>query len=127
MVLRFIATTLALAVATFIVPGVHLTSRDVPTDIVALVAVAVIFGLVNAAVKPLFSRFGMTPVGLVVLAAALLVVNAVLLLVVSKICEVTHLAWTVGSFPSALGAALVVSFVSFLVNSLFGSRGEEHR
>lgn len=127
MVIRFFATVLALALATFLVPGIAMGSKDPATDIAGLAGVSVIFGVVNSAVKPLFRRFGRTPVGLIVLGAALLVVNAGLLLLTSWICGMVHIPWHVSGPVAAIVGALVVSVVSFLVNSLFGSRGEVHR
>ncbi len=127
MVIRFLANVLALALATFLIPGISMTSKELSTDLPAMFGVAVIFGLVNSAVKPLFRRFGRSPVGLIVLGVALLVVNAALLLLTSEVCSLIHLPWRVTGFGSAALGALVVSVVSFLVNALFGSRGEVHR
>ena len=126
MLVRFLANVLALALATWLVPGIHMTSRQPSTDVAALVGVAVFFGVVNSAVKPLFG-VAHTPVRLVGLGAALLVVNAILLLVTSAFCGLTGIPWRVDDFVSAAIGAVVVSVVSFLVNALFGRRGVEHR
>jgi len=120
------ANVLALACATLLVPGIEMTSKQLSTDLPALVGVAVIFGVVNSVVKPLF-RAAHSPVALVILGASLLVVNALLLLVTSWVCGLTHIPWHVDGFLPAIEAALLVSIVSFLVNALFGRRGEEHR
>lgn len=125
MLLRFAAIVLALAVATWVVPGIHMTSPDLATNLAAMFGVAVIFGLVNSAVKPLFHAEG--PVWLVLLGAALLVVNALLLLLTSRVCGLAHIPWKVDGFGPALLGGLLVSVVSFLVNALFGRRGEVHR
>lgn len=126
MFVRFIAHVLALGLATLILPGVELTSGSRVSDITALFVVAVIFGIVNSAVKPIF-RFASKPLWLVLLGLALLVVNAGLLLLTSWVCSLLNLPWNVDGFESALIGGLIVAVISFLVNSLFGVRGEHHR
>ncbi len=126
MLVRFLANVLALALATWLLPGIRMTSSEPSTDVAALVGVAIFFGVVNSAVKPLFG-FAHTPVRLVLLGAALLVVNAALLLVTSALCGLAGIPWHVDGFVDAVLGALVVSVVSFLVNALFGRRGTEHR
>lgn len=126
MVVRFIATVLALVLATLLVPGIRLQPGTAGAEIVAMTVVAVIFGAANSAVKPLF-RFWHTPVRMVLLAVALLVANAGLLLLTSWICGLLHIGWRVDGVLPALVGGLIVGVVSFLVNALFGRRGEEHR
>lgn len=127
MVVRFFAVVLAMALATLVVPGIHMTSSQTSTDIAALVGVAVVFGFANAGLKPIFARVGRSPIGLIVLALVLLLANAGLLLLISTVCQAVGVPWKVAGPLSALAGAFVISVVSFLVNSLFGTRGEEHR
>jgi putative membrane protein len=125
-IVRFLATVVALAVATFVLPGITLGSSDVPVEVITIVVVAAIFGTVNGAVKPLF-RFRHTPGYLVLLGAALLVVNAGLLLLTSWVCSLLRVPWHVDGFVSALIGGFIVSVVSFLANALLGSRAVVHR
>lgn len=126
-ILRFLAHVLALVLATLLVPGITLYTHQPSTAVATMFGVAVIFGLVNSAVKPLFGRFAASPLGLIVLAVTLLVVNAGLLLLTSWVSGLLAIPWHVdGPLPALLGG-LFVSVVSFLVNSLFGARGQEHR
>nr|NLI51691.1 phage holin family protein [Propionibacterium sp.] len=125
-VLRFLATVVALVVATLLLPGVTLGSSEVPVEIVTMVVVAAIFGAVNGAVKPLF-RFRHTPGYLILLGAALLVANAALLLLTSWVCSLLRVPWHVDGFASALVGGIIVSVVSFLANALLGSRAVVHR
>lgn len=127
MIVRFLANVLALALATLIVPGIEMTSNQLSTDAAALVGVALIFGVVNSLVKPLFNRFEHSPTGMIVLGAALWVVNAALLLVTSAVCGFAGIPWRVTDPIQALLGALLVAVVSFVVNALFGRRGTEHR
>jgi len=124
--IRFLATVVALVVATLLLSGITLGSSDVPVEIVTMVVVAAIFGAVNGAVKPLF-RFRHSPGYLILLGAALLVVNAGLLLLTSWVCSLLRVPWHVDGFVSALIGGLIVSVVSFLANALLGNRGVVHR
>ncbi len=123
---RFFASAAALAVATWLLPGI---STEVGSDDWAkgwtVVGVAVIFGIVNSLVKPLF-KFASAPLILITLGAFLLVINAALLMLVSWIAENVGLAWHVADWGSAFLGALIVSVVSFILNAFF-KKGEEHR
>jgi len=123
---RFFASAAALAVATWLLPGI---STDVGADAWAkvwtVVAVAAIFGAVNSVVKPLFT-FATAPLIFLSLGLFLLVINAVLLMLVSWLAGQLGLAWHVDDWGSAFLGALIVSVVSFIVNAFF-KRGEEHR
>jgi putative membrane protein len=127
MLIRFIANAAALALATFLVPGIALTGQTTEEKALAILVVAFIFGLVNAVVKPFF-QFVTAPLVLITLGLFLLVVNASLLLLTSWIAEHIHVGWHVEGFWSALLGALIVSVVSFLVNnSLNNGREERHQ
>ncbi|MBA3019737.1 phage holin family protein [Propionicimonas sp.] len=123
---RFFASAAALAVATWWLPGI---STDAAADDWArgwtIVAVAVIFGIVNSLVKPLFT-FAAAPLILITLGLFLLVINALLLMFVSWIAGQLGLAWHVADWGTAFWGALIVSIVSFVLNAFF-KRGEEHR
>ncbi len=123
---RFFASAAALAVATWLLPGI---STDVGADDWAkawtVVGVAVIFGIVNSLVKPLF-QFASAPLILITLGLFLLVINAVLLMLVSWLAQHLGLAWRVDDWGSAFLGALIVSVVSFILNAFF-KKGEEHR
>lgn len=126
MFVRFFASVAALAVATWLLPGI---TTDVGSDDWAkagtVIAVAVIFGIVNSVVKPLF-KFATAPLIFLSLGLFLLVINALLLMLVSWIAGRLGLAWHVADWGTAFLGALIVSVVSFLVNAFF-KKGEEHR
>lgn len=126
-ILRFLAHVLAIVLATLVVPGIVLYTHQPSTAVATMFGVAAIFGAVNSAVKPLFGRFAKSPVGLLVLGATLLGVNAGLLLLISWVSGLLAIPWHVTDWRAALFGGLFVAVVSFLVNALFGRRGEEHR
>ena len=126
MIVRFLVNALALGVATWLLPGIMLTASTPEQRILAVLLAAVIFGLVNSVVKPLFV-FVTSPVLLLTLGLFLLVINAALLLLTSWLAGVLGIGWHVDSFWSAFWGALLVSIVSFVGNSVLGRREQVHR
>lgn len=127
MLLRFLVNAAAIAVATWWVPGITLREGPVENKVVALLAVAVIFGLVNSVLKPIFTLFS-TPLILVTLGLFLLIINALLLLLTSWVAGQFGLGWHVDGLASAFWGALIVSVVSFILNAFVGNtRAVEHR
>jgi putative membrane protein len=109
--LRWAGTSLALYVATEVVPGV-----DYHGPWWGLLLVAVVFGLVNALVRPVVVLLT-CPLVLLTLGLGLLLINAAMLGLT---------AWLAGDWltvegcvPAVLGA-LLISVVSFLFNLLVG-------
>ncbi|MGV8907362.1 MAG: phage holin family protein [Propionicimonas sp.] len=125
MLVRFLASAAALAVATWLIPGIVLADGDLFSRSITLLAVAAIFGVVNSIVKPLF-KFVSAPLILITLGLFLLVINAALLLLVSWFAGELHLGWQVTDWGSAIWGGLIVSIVSFILNA-FKQRGENHR
>lgn len=126
MIVRFLVNAAALGLATLLLPGITLAGGQTVDKVVGLGLVAVVFGLVNSLVKPLFN-FVITPWKLALLGLALWVVNAVLLLVTSWVCGLLGVAWQVDGFGSALPGALLVAVVSFILNSLIGRKQKVHQ
>ena len=126
MLLRFLASGLALAVATWLLPGITVVNAQAETQVLTLLAVAAIFGVVNSIVKPLF-RIVAGPLVFLTLGLFLLVINAVLLMLVSWLAGELGLDWHVDDWGSAFLGALIVSVVSFLLNAFLGKRGTDHR
>lgn len=126
MIIRFLVSALALGFATWLLPGIWLEVVDEPADAaLTILIVAAIFGLVNALVKPLFV-FVTSPLLLVTLGLFLLVINAALLMLTSWVCEQLGVGWGVDGYWAAFWGALIVSLVSFLLNSMVGRRGQVH-
>ena len=126
MLVRFLASAAALAVATWLLPGIVLADGDLGGRSITLLLVAAIFGLVNSLVKPMF-KFVSAPLILITLGLFLLVINAALLLLVSWLAEQLGLGWSVADWGSAVWGGLIVSIVSFILNAFFNKRGENHR
>jgi putative membrane protein len=109
----------AVAVATWLVPGISLTGTH---RVWTILLVALVLGLVNAFIRPLISALSC---GLIVLTLGLftLVINGLMLWLASWISE--HwlgLGFRVNGFWSAFFGAIIVSIVSILLSSLVGER-----
>ncbi len=109
-------TAVSLWIATLLVPGIRLGGDDTLAKVITLLLVAVIFGVINAVLKPIIKLFGC---GLYVFTLGLiaLVVNGLLFLLVGYIAEQMSLPYEVDNFwPAAVLGAIVVAVVSFVLN-----------
>jgi putative membrane protein len=116
--IRLVITAVSLWIATLLISGIELTTDSVPQKIGTLLAVAVIFGIVNAVLRPIIKVIGC---GLYVLTLGLLalVVNGLLFLLTSWIAGRLDLPFHVADFwPSAVLGALLVGVVSWVLNML---------
>ena len=118
--LRTLANAAALAVATWIFSGISLTGTDTTQKVLTMLLVAVIFGAFNAVLKPIF-QIVTIPVVLVTLGLFLIVINAWMLMLTSWIAGLINLGWQVDGFWTAVGGAIVVSIVSFIMNAVLGT------
>ncbi|BEL10349.1 phage holin family protein [Actinoplanes sichuanensis] len=115
--IRLVITAVSLWIATLVIDGIELTADSAANKAGTLLAVAVIFGLVNAVLRPIIKTIGC---GLYVLTLGLVavLVNGLLLLLTSWIADKLDLAFHVdGVLPAVLGA-LLVGVVSWLLNML---------
>ncbi|GIE35257.1 hypothetical protein Ait01nite_083020 [Actinoplanes italicus] len=115
--IRLVITAVSLWIATLVIDGIDLTAESTTTKVGTLLAVAVIFGLVNAVLRPIIKTIGC---GLYVFTLGLvaILVNGLLLLLTSWIADKLDLAFHVdGVLPAVLGA-LLVGIVSWLLNML---------
>ena len=126
LILRLLANAAALAVATFLLSGISLTAPTTEGKVVTLLVVALIFGLVNAVVKPVFTLVTV-PLLLLTLGLFLVVINALMLLLTSWVSTRVDLGWSVDGFGTAVLGALVVSVVSFFLNAFVPDRGKDRR
>ena len=117
-IIRLVITAVSLWIATLLISGIELTTESVPGKIGTLLAVAVIFGVVNAVLRPIIKTLGC---GLYVLTLGLIavVINGLLFLLTSWIAGQFDLPFHVDDFwPSAVLGALLVGVVSWLLNLL---------
>jgi len=118
--LRLCINAAALWTAVRIVPGVSFTG-----DWRLLLVVALVFGALNAALRPLLILLTL-PFLVLTLGLFTLVVNAFLLWMTSALSGALGLGFHVSGFGAAFLGALVVSGVSVLL-SIFASHPEKRR
>jgi putative membrane protein len=123
--IRLATTAAALLISTFVLTGITLEG-SVSKKAVTLVAVAAIFGLVNAVLRPLIKTIGCA-VYIFTLGLAALVVNGALFMLTSWIAGQLDLPFHVDKFwPTAVVGALLVSVVSWVLGMFVPDR-DEHR
>lgn len=119
--LRILACAAALAVATAVVPGIQLHGGSLTHKALTLVAVALIFGAVNAVLKPIAESVGCA-LYVLTLGLLALVVNGLLLWLTSAIAGALHLPFHVTGFVPAVFGAIVVGVVSWVLNLVMRDR-----
>lgn len=126
LILRLLANAAALAVATVLLSGITLTAPTTGRKVLALLVVALIFGVLNAVIKPIF-KLVTAPIVLLTLGLFLLVINACMLLLTSWVADKVDLGWHVSGFGVAVLGAVIVSLVSFLLNAFVPDADERRR
>ena len=111
--IRLVANALAILAAAYIVPGIEVSGG------LALLAAALVLGLVNAVVRPvlLFLAF---PFTLVTLGLFIFLLNAFCLWLTALLVK----GFDVHGFWAAVLGAMIVSVVSWIVTILLSDRGK---
>lgn len=121
--LRAALTGFALWVVTLIVPGISFIGGDSTLQRVGIIfVVGVIFGLVNAIIKPIV-QFISIPLYILTLGLIHIVINALMLWITSWITEhTTNWGLFIDDFWwTAIWAAIVLSIVTWLLSLVVGS------
>ena len=116
LILRLIINGLALYAAAAWVPGI-----EVRGGWETLAAMALIFGLVNALVRPLVTLLT-CPLIIVTLGLFVLLTNALMLLLASWLGGTLGVGFHIHDLGSALLGALIVSLVSWALSLLIHSK-----
>ncbi|WP_129339887.1 phage holin family protein [Cellulomonas endophytica] len=124
-VARVLLSGVAIGVATLLLPGLEIVgAAGVAARVGVVLLVALVFGLVNAVVKPVVALLSL-PLYVLTLGLFHLVVNALMLLLTARLTELTSWGLRVDGFGSAFVGALIVSVVSWLLSALLSD--ERHR
>ncbi len=120
LLLRWLINAIAIAITVVVVPGINggITAganQPLSIDAPTLLGVALIFGLVNALVRPLLKALSC---GLVVLTLGLFIfiINAAMLLLTSFIAQQLGLQFVVEGFGAALLGSIIISLISIVLN-----------
>ena len=122
LVLRWLFNAIALLAAAFVVPGIHLSASGRPgyNEWVTLAIVAAIFGVINAIIRPVVLLLTL-PLTIITLGLFVFVINALMLMLTSRIARAFDLAFRVDGFGAALLGALVIAVVSFILGRILSS------
>ena len=112
LLIRWLVLAVAIAIAAAAIDGIHIDGGGG-----GLLAVAALFGLVNALIRPIVRLLAL-PVRVMTLGLISFVINGLMLLITDWLLDVLD----VGGLWNAIVAAIVISIVSTLLNWLIIDR-----
>lgn len=122
LLLRILIPAAALGIAHLLVSGIELTTSSNLSKAGTLIVVALIFGVVNAVLKPIVKAVGclfyVLTLGLIGL-----VVNGLLLWLCSWVAGKLSLPFHITGFWPAFWGAIIVGVVGWLLNLIFDEKG----
>jgi putative membrane protein len=120
--LRWLINVAGLYAATYL----HIPGLTYEGDWVSLLGLALIFGLVNAFIRPIVSFLTCS---LIILTLGLftIVINAIMLWLASDLGQQVGIHFVVANFKAAILGALVISVVSFVLTMLFRDERKRDR
>jgi putative membrane protein len=124
LLIRLAVSALAVWLSTIIVPGIDVTAKTTAGTIGTVVLVALIFGVVNAVLKPIIKFVGCA-FYVVTLGLISVIVNGLLFLLTSWISSKLDIPFHVDTFWHAVLGALLVGIVSFILGLVFKDRSED--
>ena len=136
-IVRVLINGLALWIASWILPGLDITTSatmeavaktgvsqgtDAAGIVLAYLFIGLIFGLVNAFVRPIVSFLSL-PITILTLGLFTIVINAAMLYLTSWISSYTPVDFTIDSFFwTAVLAAIIITIVSLVADRIPGAR-----
>jgi putative membrane protein len=120
LLIRILINAGALWAATQFVSGISFTG-----DIARFLVVALVFGLLNALVRPILLLVSL-PLLILTLGLFTFVLNAVILMLLGALSDALGLGFHVAGFVPAFVGALIVTVVSFVL-SIFAKSSDDRR
>jgi putative membrane protein len=125
-IVRVIINGVAIWFATLVLPGFAVQGATTTTEEIGVyLLVGLVFGIVNAVVKPIVQVLSI-PLYILTLGLFTLVVNALMLLLTAWITSATNWGITINDFGTAVLAALIVSVVSFALSAMIPASRSDH-
>jgi putative membrane protein len=115
LLVTWFVNAVALALAAWLIPGIDIEGQQAW---IAVALMAVIFGLVNALIRPLV-KFLTCLINIITLGLFTLVINTLMLMLSGWIAEQLNVGFQVDGFIPAFLGALLISAVSFALNLIF--------
>ena len=131
-VIHIVINALALWLASWVLPGLQIASTSIVGSdvagvggtantinvVLAYLFIGLVFGLVNAVVKPIVKLLSL-PVTILTLGLSTIIINAAMLWLTAWVSTFTPIQFTIDDFFwTAILAALIISFVSMLTSTL---------
>ena len=117
-VLRALAIFVAVGVAVWLVPGIEVSTATGAWGPLAMMAL--IITLLNMTIKPILQIIGL-PITIISLGVFYLVINTLLLYIAAGLANALFgVGFVIDSFGSGFVAAIVISIVSAIMNSILG-------
>lgn len=114
--LRVIINAVAIWLATLVLSGLDVVGGgDTTTTVIVFLVVALVFGLVNAVVKPIVKLLAL-PLYVLTLGLFTVIVNAAMLWLTSWLSQRTEYGLRIDNFGTAVLGALIISIVSFVLS-----------
>ncbi len=112
--IKIVITAVAVWIATLIIPGIELHTHSAVGKAGTLLAVALIFGVINAVLKPIAKAIGCLAYA-VTLGLIAIVVNGLLFWLASYVAGKLGVPFHITGFVPAVLGALLVGIVSWLL------------
>lgn len=124
--IRWFVTAAALAVAAWIVDGIRFTgpregTAELQEKLLPLLGVALILTIINSFVRPVLT-FLSIPLIILTLGLFLLVINAGMLMLTGWLAEQLDVGFRVAGFWPAVGGAIIITVVTWILDGLMDSR-----
>ena len=120
-VVRVIINGIAIWFASLLLSGLDIVGGSTTLGTAGIIAlIALVFGLVNAVVKPIVKLLSL-PLYILTLGLFTLVVNALMLMLTAWITEQSSWGLRVNGFGTAVVGAVIISIVSFVLSVVTGA------
>jgi putative membrane protein len=120
-IIHWIITAIAVLVTLWLVPGIEHEGNA----ILVAAGVAVVLGFVNAIIRPILTFFSCGCI-VATLGLFMLVINAITLMLASRISQWLGLGFYIDGFLPALIGSIVISLVSWLLSVIFLNPSHHH-
>jgi putative membrane protein len=126
-VIAIVVAMAALGVAAWLVPGIVLSGHNTTAKAETLLIVALIFGVINAVLKPVIKAVGCA-FYVLTLGLVAIVVNGLLLWLTSYVAyDKLHEPFHVTGFTAAVEGALIVGIVTWLLHLVLPDEKPQRR
>jgi len=113
--IKLVITAVAVWIATLVIPGISLHAHTTAGKIGTIVVVALIFGIINAVLKPIVKTIGCLAYA-VTLGLISIVVNGLLFWLASWVAGKLSLGFHIKGFVPAVLGALLVGIIGWVLS-----------